>query len=338
MSKETIKEWLSFNEQTRRNIYNEVALRKGIPDNAIEKDWWVVQTLTLLFSMSCAPHLIFKGGTSLSKGWNLIERFSEDIDLVIDRKFLGFTGDLTTRDIKNLRKASKKYIVAIFTEELQAAFIGAGFADVQVKAREFVSSGQDPMIVEIYYPKLTEPDSYLKPGILVEVGSRSLVEPFTPCSFRSLVADIFADSAFADEAITVPTANPERTFLEKTFLLHEEFQKPAERIRVERLSRHLYDLEKLMQLEVCQAVLNNAELFNTIVKHRSKLTPLAEVDYTLHQPKSIRFLPPKELLPDWEADYQQMQEYMIYGKSLPFRELMDKLSQLQRQINNIEWE
>jgi len=77
MSKETIQEWLKLSDQTKRNIFGETALRKGIPENAIEKDWWVVQTLSLLFSLSCAPYLIFKGGTSLSKGWNLIERFQK---------------------------------------------------------------------------------------------------------------------------------------------------------------------------------------------------------------------------------------------------------------------
>ncbi len=337
MSKETVQEWLKLSDQTRRNIFGEVALRKGIPENAIEKDWWVVQTLSLLFSLSCASHLIFKGGTSLSKGWSLIERFSEDVDLALDREFLDFKGELTTRDIKNLRKASKKYIVTTFTNELQAAFLEAGFSDVQVRSREFVSSGQDPMIVEIYYPKLTETDSYLKPGILVEIGSRFLMEPSTPCSFCSMVAESFTGSSFSDELITVPTANPERTFLEKIFLLHEEFQKPLENVKVERMSRHHYDIEKLMRLEASVAVLHNVELYQTIVEHRSKLTPLAEVDYTRHKPQYIRFLPPEELMPAWEADYKQMQESMIYGKSLPFNELMAKLSELQSQINVLQW-
>jgi len=227
---------LKLTDQTKQNIFNEVSIQKRIPSNAIEKDWWVVHSLALLFSMDCASSMIFKGGTSLSKGWNLIQRFSEDIDLVLDREFLGFPGELSTRDIKNLRKASKKYITTTFTSELQGKFIEVGLANVMVKAREFESSGQDPMIVEIYYPKLTETDSYLWPGLLLEIGARSLMEPFTPCSLSTLVAEIYKDKPFADHFITVPTANPERTFLEKIFLLHEEFQKPVEKIRVERLT------------------------------------------------------------------------------------------------------
>ena len=336
MSKEIIQEWLKLSDQTKRNIFGETALRKGIPENAIEKDWWVVQTLSLLFSLSCASYLIFKGGTSLSKGWNLIERFSEDVDLALDREFLGFKGELTTRDIKNLRKASKKYIITTFTDELQAAFLGTGFTEVKVRAREFASSGQDPMIVEIYYPKLTETESYLKPGILVEIGSRFLMEPSTPCSFCTMVAESYAGSPFSDAPITVPTASPERTFLEKIFLLHEEFQKPKENVKIERMSRHYYDIEKLMHLEASIAILHNSELYQTIVEHRSKLTPLAEVDYNRQNPKDIRFLPPEELLPAWEADYKQMQENMIHGNSLSFKELMRKLSELQRQINDIQ--
>jgi len=335
MSNTSIQEWLALPDETRRNIFAQVAIQKKLPEQAVEKDWWVVHTISMLFELSCSKHLIFKGGTSLSKGWNIIQRFSEDIDLVIDRDFLGYSGDLDTRGIKNLRKATKKYIVETLVPDLQKMFVGLGFKTVQVKPRHFESSGQDPMIIELFYPKFFEPNNYLKPDLLIEIGSRSLFEPYTTTSFSSFVAEIYPQNPFADKPINVPTANTERTFLEKIFLLHEEFQKPAEKIRIERMSRHLYDIEKLMHHNT--TALQTPELFNSIVKHRRKYTPLQEVNYDNHLPALIKFIPPTEQLAEWETDYKQMQENMIYGEALAFTELIAKLNDLQKQINAIQW-
>ena len=175
------------------------------------------------------------------------DNFSEDIDLVLDREFLGFAGELSKTQISKLRYASYKFLTEKFTHELRQKFNESGFTDVLVKYREVVNHDQDPLVIEIYYPKLTEKEIYLRPGVLVEIGSRSLKEPFSPCKFKTLVAESYSNKSFADKEITIPTVNVERTFLEKVFLLHEEYQRPAEKRRVERLSRHLYDIEKISQ-------------------------------------------------------------------------------------------
>lgn len=329
--------WLLLPDATRLNAFRETGRQLGLPAVAIEKDWWLVHTLAVVFSMECAPHLLFKGGTSLSKGWNLIERFSEDIDLALDRKYLGFGDTLTKADIRRLRRASYRYVSTRFVEELRERFSEAGFADVTIEAQQVVNSDQDPLIVEIYYPKLTETDTYLKPGLLIEVGSRSLQEPFSPRTFGTLVAAQYPGRPFSDRAITVPVVDPERTFLEKIFLLHEEFQRPAEKVRVERLSRHLYDIEKLAQSSHAADALQNTGLYALIVAHRQLFSHVAGVDYARHQPQHIRFLPPDDRLPLWESDYKQMQENMIYGPSLPFAELMKELTELQTQINSLTW-
>lgn len=333
-----IKHWLALPNSTKLNVYQQTAAHMGLPANAIEKDWWVVHTLNIIFSMPCAEYLVFKGGTSLSKGWNLIQRFSEDIDLAIDRKFLGFGDELSKQEIKKLRKASYAFLTNDFAPQLQALFVQAGFADVLVKCKDVENHDQDPLIIEIYYPKLTETDTYLKPGVLVEVGSRSLKEPFTLRSFNSLVADRFGTQNFADAPISLAVVNPERTFLEKIFLLHEEFQKPADKIRVDRLSRHLYDIEKLSQTSFATTALNNAQLYQTILQHRAMLTPIAGIDYALHSPAHIQFVPPTALLPLWEADYKEMLENMIHEpNALAFKPLIEKLNTLQQHINALQW-
>jgi predicted nucleotidyltransferase component of viral defense system len=333
MNKVALQEWFKLTDQNRLNIFLETAKQKELHESSIEKDWWVVQTLSIIFSMEYANVLIFKGGTSLSKGWNLIQRFSEDIDLALDREFLGFTGQLTKGNIKKLRRKSYQFITEVFTKELKSKFAELGFENVTVKYREVENHDQDPLIIEIYYPTLTNKDSYLKPAVLVEVGSRSLKVPFTQRTFGTIVSEVFADRLFADKAITIPTVNPERTFLEKIFLLHEEFQKPQEKIRVERLSRHLYDIEKLSQTEYAEIALRDIELYNTIVKHREKFTPISGIDYTNHSPDKINFIPPDTILKDWQQDYEIMTQAMIYDNPLPFDELIKRLTELQKRIN-----
>ena len=150
MSKFThLKEWFELPNETKIRLFAETSRQMGLPSSAAEKDWWVVHTLSVIFSMDCANALIFKGGTSLSKGWNLIQRFSEDIDLALDREFLGFTGELSKQDIKKLRRKSFQFITEVFTKELRNKFAELGFNDVTVKYREVENHDQDPLIIEI---------------------------------------------------------------------------------------------------------------------------------------------------------------------------------------------
>jgi predicted nucleotidyltransferase component of viral defense system len=332
-----LQEWFRLPDETKIRVFAETSRQICLPSSsAAEKDWWVVHTLAIIFSMECSNALIFKGGTSLSKGWNIINRFSDDIDLSLDREFLGFSGELTKSEIRNLRRKSFKFIMEVFTEELKNKFFELGFKDLTVKPREVKNHDQDPLIIEIYYNKLTEKDTYLKPGVLVEIGSRSLKEPFTQRTFGTFIYEIYTDSSFTDKSITIPIVNPERTFLEKIFLLHEEFQKPFDKIRVERLSRHLYDIEKLSQTEYVEIALQDTELYNTIVKHRSKFTAISGIDYTKHNPANIRFIPPDSILKMWDADYEEMKGSMIYGQVLEFDKLIIKLTELQKRINGIQ--
>ena len=335
MNKTTLQEWFKLTDQNKLNIFLETAERKSLHESSVEKDWWIVQTLATIFSTEYANVLIFKGGTSLSKGWNLIQRFSEDIDLALDREFLGFSGELSKGDIKKLRKKSYQFITETFTEELKQKFAELGFENVLVKYREVENHDQDPLIIEIYYPTFTEKDNYLKPVILVEIGCRSLKEPFTQRSFGTIVSEVFKDKAFADKAITIPVVNPERTFLEKIFLLHEEFQKAADKIRVERLSRHLYDIEKLSQTEYAEIALQNTDLYDTIVKHRSKFTSISGIDYANHSPDKISIIPPDAIIKDWEQDYEIMKQSMIFDSPLSFDELIKQIAELQKRINTI---
>jgi hypothetical protein len=337
MNNRALIEWLKLTEQNKRNIFAETARQKALPVVAIEKDWWVVHTLNAIFSMHCSGALVFKGGTSLSKGWNIIERFSEDIDLALDRDYLGFAKELSKKEIHKLRYASYEFLTTKFVPELDEKLKDIGFTNMTVKYRDVANHDQDPLIVEIYYPNLTERNGYLRPGVLVEIGCRSLKEPNTPRILSTMVSELFVNRPFIDKSVTIPTVNPERTFLEKIFLLHEEFQRPSEKMRIERMSRHLYDIEKLSRTSYLQKILHDKDLYYTIVQHLSKFTALSGIDYTKHEPQYIRIVPPNELRSFWERDYDVMIRSMVYGEKLSFDELIQRILELQNKINSIAW-
>lgn len=329
--------WYIIPAETKVNAYTQIAEKTGMAPYAVEKDWWVVQVLAIIFEMEIGTHLVFKGGTSLSKAWRLIDRFSEDIDLAVNPTFLGFDGDFSRTQIANLRKAANTYISDVFYAALIAKFKGKGLEEVVLQIKEAETTDQDPRIIEVYYPNVIPTPGYIQPRVQIEIGCRSLREPFTNRSFSSLVDEHYPAAAFTQASINIPVVNPERTLLEKIFLLHEEFQRPAEKIRVDRLSRHLYDIYQLSKTEFANAALDNPELYETIVNHRYKFTRVGGVDYNLHQPKHINPIPKANLLGAWKKDYVTMQEEMIYGDSPSFEDMLASIREFVAKINALDW-
>ena len=320
-------------------IFTEIATQKGMKPFAVEKDWWVSRTLEIIFEMPIAAHLVFKGGTSLSKAWKLINRFSEDIDLAIDKSFFGFTGELRKNQRDKLRKTAGAYTTGTFFEELKKVFEYKGFSGLDFVLIDAKDSDQDPRVLEIYYPNVIKPDTaYLLPKVQIEVSCRSLREPFSIKPFGSLVDEFYADKDFAEPLFEVPTVNAERTFLEKLFLLHEEFHRPSNKIRVDRLSRHLYDIYHLTQKGVAAKAISDKELYEIIVAHRYQFSRIGEVDYNLHHPKHLNPIPPQAVIADWEADYAKMKEDMIYEEKKPsFEDLINNLQDVRVQLQKVEW-
>jgi predicted nucleotidyltransferase component of viral defense system len=324
-------------EGAKKEILQDVSSSTNLPAYAVEKDWWVVQTLTILFELEIGKHLVFKGGTSLSKSWGIIERFSEDIDLAVDRVFYGFDGELSKERRTKLRKTANSYIRETLFPELQKAFVAKGLSGVKIELEEITTSDQDPVIINVNYPNVIESPGYIRPRVQIEIGCRSLIEPFENRPLLSLVDTTYPEAQFSQKSVSIPSVVPERTFLEKIFLLHEEFKRPEDKIRVDRLSRHLYDVYKLSNTEFVAKALSNKVLYETLVKHRYNFTRMGGVDYNLHQPQTINIIPNSSLMSAWAADYKTMQEQMIHGESPSFEELIGSLKKLNNQINSLPW-
>lgn len=262
-----------------------------------------------VFQSKYAGSIIFKGGTSLSKAYHLIERFSEDIDLIIDRKLLGFSDLKSASAIKRLRKTSGGFIINEFKEELIAQLKDLGIDNdfYEIKYNEHVDDTSDPNTLEIYYKSVVPVNnSYIAQKVLLEMGARSLTEPAEKKPIISFIDQHYGHLPFALSSFNVQVVVPTRTFIEKTLLLHEEFSKPLDKIRTNRLTRHLYDLEKIMDTTYGISAIEDDELFQTIVEHRKQVTPLRNFDYSNHEKGKLKIVPPNEMMKTWQLDYKVM--------------------------------
>jgi hypothetical protein len=324
--------WYELEIDTKQRILQEIYLLKKMKKFAVEKDWWVVQTLRLLTQMSVSEHIVFKGGTSLSKAWKLIDRFSEDIDLAINREFFGFSGDISRTQIGKLRDKSCQYLSNDFLNELQEKFRADGMESVVVEVVDEKTPDDDPVKIAVYYPAVTEYSDYVNPHVLLEIGSRSLIEPFTFRQFRSVIGETFPTQPFADNDISIRCVNPERTFLEKLFLLHEEHQRPPEKMDIKRKSRHFYDIYRIAQTEFADKAIADRALYKSIVAHRERFSKLGGVDYTTHFPPNFNPIPPANLLSEWKKDFEEM-EQMIISEDIYFEDLIEKTKEITDKLN-----
>lgn len=323
---------------------------KKISMAAIEKDWWVTVVIRALFKTSCAGKLMFKGGTSLSKGYGIIDRFSEDIDLSLSHTFFGIEGTNKSRREK-LRKTGRKYIHDVLSRELDeelrqmgiTGFMIENVTHARTKSGELVpmDSDKDPTVIMVNYPTMLDTlIDYIPPRVKIEVSVLSMDEPVEQRTFGTFIGEW--DNTEDEISVTVPTVLPTRTFLEKTFLLSEEFQKDFPRSL--RMSRHLYDIYRMSvrkktdkQPTYADLALSDRQLYEHIVEHRRTYYGLKYVDYDRHRPDTICFLPPDKHLPEWEKDYQEMQRHFIFTGSPSFEDLMDALGKLQDSFHNKVW-
>ena len=337
------KLWINNNLIDRLAILQQTEIaHPGIGQVAIEKDWWVTITLKALFRTECSKSLIFKGGTSLSKGFNIIERFSEDIDLAISHSFFGI--EKTTKNQREkLRKVARKYIQEKLSVQLDGQLKEMGITGynienvTQVRNKNGdwnpIDSDKDPTVILLNYISIVEDAiNYIPPRVKIEISCLSMDEPTEVREIHSLIEENFKQED-SDANCNIRTVLPSRTFLEKIFLLAEEFQK--DKPRSMRMSRHLYDLEKLMDTKYGKVALASRSLYDEIVEHRKNYYALKYVDYDSLAPTVIKFLVPTSELEAWRADYANMRRFFIYNKSLDFDSLMLRMEELQQRVRNM---
>lgn len=328
-----MNKFLTLTKEQRAAVFERVGASVGLPMQAVEKDFWVTVILQAVFSLLVAQHLIFKGGTSLSKAWGLISRFSEDIDLAVNPIALGAAeGDLTKKQIKKLRKASSLFVSEQLTPMLCAKINEMGmsaFLNIEAQPNgEGDNTYPEPRQIYIRYQSVFEkPLTYLRPDVVLEVSARSLIEPAMPTHVSCILADYIPIQSACDAV--VHTAIPAKTMVEKMFLLHELFSVPGHGTRAERKSRHLYDLYQMMQQDFAQEAITNDALWESIRHHREVFTSVQGVDYSGDVRQRICLLPREDIVAIWQSDYETMRSSMIHGSAPTWDELIEQITILQ---------
>lgn len=328
-----MNKFLTLTKEQRAAVFERVGASVGLPMQAVEKDFWVTVILQAVFSLPVAQHLIFKGGTSLSKAWGLISRFSEDIDLAVNPMALGAAeGDLTKKQIKKLRKASSLFVSEQLTPMLCAKINEMGmsaFLNIEAQPNgEGDNTYSEPRQIYIRYQSVFEkPLTYLRPDVVLEVSARSLIEPAMPTHVSCILADYIPIQSACDAV--VHTAIPAKTMVEKMFLLHELFSVPGHGTRAERKSRHLYDLYQMMQQDFAQEAITNDALWESIRHHREVFTSVQGVDYSGDVRQRICLLPREDIVAIWQSDYETMRSSMIHGSAPTWDELIEQITILQ---------
>lgn len=341
--KNQMMEWLKLSDDQKRNMLGIINYTRGIREEAVEKDMWVTITLKALFTSKYKDYLIFKGGTSLSKCWKLIERFSEDIDIALASEAFGmkYEDNPSNTSVKKLKRAGCEFTSNELKKDLEQRFIELGVPEgmIRVEAEPIKDDmpDTDPQTLLIHYPSLYENHEYLANVVKVEVSVRSLKEPKATIEVQSLLSELTENDSYNEPSFEIVAVEPQRTFLEKMFLLHEEFQKvDVSKIRSHRMSRHLYDLERMMDKDPGIQALANTELYEVIIKHRSAYSKLPYVDYDLHKRETLSFIPPDHIMEAYAKDYETMRDVMIYSESKSFKDLIRRLNTLTKRFRTNE--
>ena len=333
--------FIDIPEDSQRQAINTVALKTGLPPSSIEKDWWVTQVLKALHTLPYAEHIAFKGGTSLSKCWNLIARFSEDVDIALSREFLGFSGELSKTQISDkLRRAACSFVREKMQHDVRNALLELGIRAEAFSVEVVITpiTTTDPEVITITYHSLYDVSPYIKNTVKIEISGRSMVEPIEKKAICAAIDAHFPKTPFVEKPFEVNAVIPERTFLEKVFLLHEEFKKDV--VRVERMSRHIYDLAMMMNSkeQIADRAIHNEALYRAVLEHRRKFIGLKGFNYDELYSDTLCIVPNEDIARQWQDDYKFMCEHMIYGLAPSFEELIDKLRTLNEQIKQLNYQ
>lgn len=299
-------------------------------------------TLRALFRLPVSgPHLTFKGGTSLSKGWKLIDRFSEDIDIVIDREFLGFGGAEAPEDASSNRQRVTRLEALMGAAQAHIRDVLGPALEQEIRqvlppkaGSTLEADGDDPdaQTPLFHYPSAMGATAYVRPVVKIELGARSDTEPSATPEIVPYLADVFPDEVPGSQ-FSVHAVTPERTFWEKVALLHEETYREGSTAPKARLARHYYDLWCLITRGTAERAVRNKGLFDRVASHRAVFFRRSRDAQASFAPGSLRIVPAADRLAQWRRDYDAMRESMFFGEVPDFAEILTVVSRFEEDFN-----
>ena len=334
--------FLTLPQRDRRDVFEAAASHLDTLPSYVEKDFWVSLVLNLLFNRlpNSHPGMLLKGGTSLSKAFGLIERFSEDIDLVIFRDGLGFVGERDPTIPGNLSRNKRK---ALFEELVSACshYVLGDLKTALTTLLEQIATGcqvgaddDDRQTLLVEYPSLYSDTDYVSPRVKIEAGARSALDPSLSCAIKPYIADELYEWSLDVDGIRAIA--PERTYWEKLLILHglycgyrDEKRLPADRHRV---SRHYYDAAMMTATETGKSALSDMGLLHAVREHNLIAFRQAWKRFEEATPGSVRLIPQSPLRTEIERDYEAMRG-MIRGDVPDFGWIVEQLEYAESLIN-----
>ncbi len=328
------------NPEQRDEAFQEAAVQLGLSKAIAEKDFWVCWSLKQLFAIpSFGDHMIFKGGTSLSKAYDVIHRFSEDVDLSLDRARLGFEGerdpehpDLSGKKqkqlLQELQHAAEAEVSGPLLTEIQGAF------DVSLDQNfSLTVDPADAQTLLFAYPSLSDSSGgYLKPIVRFEFGARGVHLPAEVREISPYVHQAFPD-LFGSGEVDVKVLGVERTFWEKATILHMLYYQDPAKPLADRMSRHYYDMAQLIRHDTKARALDHLDLLEQVAHHKSVFFKAAWANYADAKPGSLRLMPNADLTAALRRDYAGMRE-MIIGDAPRFDDILGVIEAFEVEINS----
>ncbi|OGB34006.1 MAG: hypothetical protein A3F78_16975 [Burkholderiales bacterium RIFCSPLOWO2_12_FULL_61_40] len=336
---------IAADDNERRDLFLGTAARLGTAVQHVEKDFWVCWTLDALFNglPKGAPRLLFKGGTSLSKAFGLIDRFSEDIDITVFRDDLGYTADAAELDAMSgkkrrarldaIRAACQTYIHGPLSEQF------GNVAAAAMPSKRFQLQADpddaDQQTLLFWYPAVTaRGGDYIRSAVKIELGARSAIDPNMAATVKPYVADDLPDLDLAVANVT--TVKPERTFWDKVVILHglRQWHQRRNELRHggQRVSRHYYDVHQLMQSDHISEWLANHALARDCARHARLFFGSADLGLSTAEPGTFTLEPAQGMREALAKDYQAMTG-MVFGNVPLLSEVFESVAKLERAIN-----
>ena len=339
MAKSNQEDYFNLSVSEQASLLQSLAPIMGRRAEILEKDIWLCQVLQILFHLPCRKPMAFKGGTSLSKVYKAIDRFSEDIDVTVDYRSL--VGDAPELELitnnsqrSKLSDALKSSLTTHVVDELVPALRNALSAALPNQPTS-IEVSDDAEKLWVFYPSAVEnTDAYLRPSILIEFGGRNSTLPQSTLAITPDIAEHIPQLALPVAQITVLSAA--RTFWEKATLIHVECHRPSLRPSAERLSRHWYDLARLADHEVGKQALEDTELLHDVLRIKETFYRSKFSHYDRCTTGGLRLIPDAQLLEVLRQDYQAMlAAQMFYGDTVKFEEIVERLRILEAAINSL---
>ncbi len=335
-----MKNFLKRPIKERKQYFSVAADQIDLPVHLVEKDFWVCWLLDILFKSKLSEHLTFKGGTSLSKVYGLIRRFSEDIDLSIEKSFFGFEGERNPEEasrkrqrilLNELSEKCRGYVQNSLCVEL-----GSIIKEELSEEEEWslVLDGKDPagQSLLFFYPHIAEKgaDQYVSPVVKMEFGARADHWPVSMHTIKPYTQEAIPESM--DGRVSVRVLNVERTFWEKATILHMYAHYPAGKEIQGRQSRHYYDMYCLINSEFCQVARGKIDLLKRVADHKTIYFRSSWASYEKARPGTLKLIPKDELLSKMADDYRAM-EIMFFENAPSWKEILSALKKFEEVFN-----